>query len=89
MRLGVIHPGAKFFAICVLKKLENKFFVPKIQWWYRHGMIIVDIPILKGESGRNKEVDAPKQFQNPADPLDLRAWSKQLPSGPWALACAF
>ena len=75
---GYNPPEAKFFTICALVKLENKFSAPQIQWWYRQSIIVVDSLIPKGESGRNKGVTALKQFQNPAGKISLapKAWEQ-------------
>ena len=54
--LGMIHPEAKFFSISGLVELENKLSVPKTQWWDRHRLRVIDIPIPKGRKRKEKKV---------------------------------
>lgn len=57
--LGMIYPGAKYFSLCGLMKLEDKYLVPR-HTGYR--IMVMDIPNFKKKE--KSGVTSPKQFKN-------------------------
>lgn len=51
----MIHPEVKLLSRSGLVELENKLSVPKTQWWDRHMMRVIDIPIPKGRKRKEKK----------------------------------
>ena len=51
--------------LCGPVKLENTLFASKIQWWDRHRMTIIDIPVPNRRQWK-EGVCSPKQFENSA-----------------------
>ena len=53
--LDIIHLGAKFHSIC--GAVEYKLHASKMQWWNRHKIAVIDIPI------QNRKVQEEKKYQ--------------------------
>lgn len=63
------NSSAKFLPFCQPMKLENKLSASKIQSWYKHMIIVINVLDQKGETGKKKGVIFPSNFYIRADDI--------------------